>query len=83
MDDLPPVVDRVSRPVPDDAVDVALAQSGDQQAFERLYRAHVGRVYALASRMLGSEPAEEATQDAFVRAWEKLRSKLWTTNFRI
>lgn len=72
MDDLTPAVDRPSRPVPDDAVDVALAQSGDHQAFERLYRAHVGRVYALASRMLGAEPAEEATQDAFVRAWEKL-----------
>ncbi|MGD8278754.1 MAG: RNA polymerase sigma factor [Gemmatimonadota bacterium] len=72
MDDLHSVVDRVNRPVPDDAVDVALAQSGDQQAFERLYRTHVGRVYALAGRMLGAEPAEEATQDAFVRAWEKL-----------
>ena len=40
MDDPTPAVDSPSRAVPDDAVDVALAQSGDTQAFERLYRAH-------------------------------------------
>ena len=74
MDDTAPAVDSPSRPVPADAVDVALAQSGDQQAFERLYRAHVGRVYGLALRMAGAGPAEELTQDVFVRAWEKLSS---------
>jgi RNA polymerase sigma-70 factor (ECF subfamily) len=74
MDDTAPAVDSPSRPVPADAVDVALAQSGDQQAFERLYRAHVGRVYGLALRMAGPDVAEEATQDVFVRAWEKLGS---------
>lgn len=48
---------------------------GDADAFERLYRAHVGRVYALCLRMTGDErEAEERTQDAFVRAWEKLGS---------
>ena len=74
MDDTAPAVDSPSRPVPADAVDVALAQSGDQQAFERLYRAHAGRVYGLALRMAGPDVAEEATQDVFVRAWEKLSS---------
>jgi RNA polymerase sigma-70 factor (ECF subfamily) len=74
MDDTAPAVDSPSRPVPADAVDVALAQSGDQQAFERLYRVHVGRVYGLALRMAGAGPAEELTQDVFVRAWEKLSS---------
>jgi RNA polymerase sigma-70 factor (ECF subfamily) len=74
MDDPTPAVDSPSRAVPDDAVDVALAQSGDPRAFERLYRAHVGRIHGLARRMMGPEPAEEATQDAFVRAWEKLGS---------
>lgn len=53
-------------------MDVALAQSGDVQAFERLYRAHVARIHSLARRMLGPDDADEATQDAFVRAWEKL-----------
>ena len=70
MDDTAPAVDSPSRPVPADAVDVALAQSGDQQAFERLYRAHVGRVYGLALRMAGAGPAEELTQDVFVRIYQ-------------
>jgi RNA polymerase sigma-70 factor, ECF subfamily len=52
---------------------VRLAQTGDSGAFERLYELHLGRMYALSLRML-SDPqrAEEATQDIFVRAWEKL-----------
>ena len=74
MDDPTPAVDSPNRAVPDDAVDVALAQSGDTQAFERLYRSHVARVFSLARRMMGPETAEEATQDVFVRAWEKLGS---------
>ncbi len=74
MDDTAPAVDSPSRPMPADAVDVALAQSGDQQAFERLYRAHVGRVFGLALRMAGPGAVEELTQDVFVRAWEKLGS---------
>lgn len=51
------------------------AQAGDTAAFERLYRANVGRVYAVCLR-LAADPvrAEELTQDAFVRAWEKLGS---------
>jgi RNA polymerase sigma-70 factor (ECF subfamily) len=72
MDDPTPVVDSPSRPATDEAVDVALAQSGDHRAFERLYRNHAGRVYALARRMAGPDPADELTQDVFVRAWEKL-----------
>ncbi|HEU5169408.1 MAG TPA: RNA polymerase sigma factor [Gemmatimonadales bacterium] len=55
-----------------DAVEAALAASGDPHAFERLYRAHVGRVYALVRRMLSDEDADELTQDIFVRAWQKL-----------
>ena len=55
-----------------DAVEAALAASGDAHAFERLYRSHVGRVYALVRRMLDDEDADEVTQDIFVRAWQKL-----------
>ncbi len=55
--------------------DVALAASGDRRAFERLYRAHVDRVFSLCVRMCGSRTrGEELTQDVFVRAWEKLPS---------
>ncbi len=55
-----------------DLVDATLAASGDAQAFERLYRSHVARIHGLARRMLGTADADEATQDVFVRAWEKL-----------
>ena len=72
MDAPTAAVDSPPRALSDDTVDVALAQSGDTQAFERLYRAQVGRVFSLARRMMGPETAEEATQDVFVRAWEKL-----------
>jgi RNA polymerase sigma-70 factor, ECF subfamily len=55
-----------------DTEDVALAVAGDAAAFERLYRRHVGRIYGLCQHMVGSDSAEEVTQDVFVRAWEKL-----------
>lgn len=59
-------------PAEGDAIDATLAASGDAQAFERLYRAHVARVHSLARRMVGADDADELTQDVFVRAWEKL-----------
>ncbi|MDF1505076.1 RNA polymerase sigma factor [Roseisolibacter sp. H3M3-2] len=48
--------------------------AGDGAAdFAALYRAHVGRVYALCLRMTGdAAAATELTQDVFVRAWERL-----------
>jgi RNA polymerase sigma-70 factor (ECF subfamily) len=53
--------------------DVARAASGDRNAFERLYRQHVNRVFSLCARMVNDHArAEELTQDVFVRAWEKL-----------
>ncbi len=56
-----------------DFADVTLAAGGDRQAFERLYRTHVNRVYSLCARMSGSRTkGEELTQDVFVRTWEKL-----------
>jgi len=55
-----------------EAADVASAAGGDTQAFERLYRAHVGRVYSLACRLAGPSDADELTQDVFVRVWQKL-----------
>ena len=52
--------------------DVVLAIQGDTAAFERVYRAHMPRIYNLARRMAGPDAAEELTQDVFVRAWQKL-----------
>ena len=57
-----------------DAVEVALAASGDASAFARLYHRHVDRVHSLARRMIDFELADEVTQDVFVRAWEKLHT---------
>lgn len=52
--------------------DVRRAAAGDAEAFERLYRSHVGRVYALAVRMVDETQADDLTQEVFVRAWTKL-----------
>jgi RNA polymerase sigma-70 factor (ECF subfamily) len=57
-----------------DADDAVLAAAGDTRAFERLYHRHVARIHSLARRMLGGDLADEATQDVFVRVWEKLGS---------
>lgn len=54
---------------------VVRAAKGEIEAFEELYREHVGRVYVLCLRMCGDHSrAEDLTQDAFVRAWTKLGS---------
>lgn len=56
-----------------DAALVQRAREGDVGAFEQLYTAHAGRVYALALRLTADRgAARELTQDVFVRAWEKL-----------
>jgi RNA polymerase sigma-70 factor (ECF subfamily) len=57
-----------------DVDDVTRAARGDMAAFERVYLRHHGRVHALAGRMLGSDEADDATQEIFFRAWKKLGS---------
>jgi RNA polymerase sigma-70 factor (ECF subfamily) len=56
--------------------ELALARSasaGDERAFERIYAAHAGRVFALCLRMSGSRArAVELTQDVFVHIWRQL-----------
>jgi RNA polymerase sigma-70 factor (ECF subfamily) len=60
----------------DDATLVRRSLDGDMGAFEELYRGHVGRVHGAILRLVGMDRgrAEELTQDAFVRAWQKLAS---------
>ncbi len=55
-----------------ETADVKRAQDGDHEAFERLYREHVGRVFALCVRMVDEQSAEDLTQEVFIRAWNKL-----------
>lgn len=54
---------------------VLRSQNGDRKAYEQLYRANVGKVYALCLRMCGNNHlAEDLAQDAFIRAWQKIDS---------
>ncbi|MEP6897351.1 MAG: RNA polymerase sigma factor [Rhodanobacter sp.] len=57
-----------------DSDDVRAAAAGDRGAFQRLYRLHVGRVHGAVFRLAGYDHAraEDLTQDAFIRAWQKL-----------
>ena len=54
---------------------VARCRNGDLGAFEELYRAHAGRLYSLAYRMLGNPAdAEDLLQEIFLSAHRKLDS---------
>ena len=65
------------------------ARRGDEQAFEALVERHRGELHAHCYRMLGSvQDAEDALQDALVRAWRALgrfegRSSLRSWLYRI
>lgn len=53
---------------------VRAAQGGDRTAFDRLVRAHFGRIYSVLFRLVGNhEDAEDLGQECFVRAWGALR----------
>jgi RNA polymerase sigma-70 factor (ECF subfamily) len=54
---------------------IQCARKGDQTAFGRLVLAYQTPVYNLAYRMLGNaDEAEEAAQEAFLRAYTRLRT---------
>lgn len=65
-----------ARNEPEDADLVRRSAAGDTRAFETLYRRHAGRVHGAVWRLSGMNAAraEELTQEAFVRAWQKLDS---------
>ena len=54
---------------------IRLAQQGDGAAFERLYRLHSRRVYALCLRMVGNTAeAEDLAQEAFLQLFRKIHT---------
>jgi RNA polymerase sigma-70 factor, ECF subfamily len=54
---------------------IRLTQQGHAAAFERIYRSHSARVYALCLRMIGNATeAEDLTQKAFVRVFRKIHT---------
>lgn len=73
-----PANDRSMPPAPaaadPDTDDVHAAVAGDRLAFQRLYRRHVERIHGAVCRLAGYDHAraEDLTQEAFVRAWQKL-----------
>ena len=60
-------------PLPDEPAVVARAMAGDRTAFAQLVEHYLSACYGLAWRLLGdSEQAADATQDAFVHAYDAI-----------
>lgn len=60
---------------PDERALIERCRQGDLAAFEELYRAHAGRLYSVAFRLLGNAAdAEDLLQEIFLAAHRKLDS---------
>lgn len=59
---------------PDDETLARAAIGGDVRSYEAIYRRHAPRLYAVVWRLCGGHDAsaEDALQDAFVKAWRAL-----------
>jgi RNA polymerase sigma-70 factor (ECF subfamily) len=63
------------QPLPDEEAVVARAMEGDRSAFARLMEHYQSACYGLAWRLLGDpDQAADATQDAFIHAYDAIRS---------
>jgi RNA polymerase sigma-70 factor, ECF subfamily len=51
---------------------VQKAAMGDVGAFAQLVRDHSGLVYRVAGRILGSEDAQDASQEVWIRVWRNI-----------
>ena len=50
------------------------ASRGDAGAFGHLVREHSGLVYRVALRILGAQDAQDASQEAWIRAWRNIEN---------
>lgn len=50
------------------------ASRGEAGAFRQLVREHAGLVYRVALRMLGPQDAQDASQEAWIRAWRNIEN---------
>jgi RNA polymerase sigma-70 factor (ECF subfamily) len=67
---------------------IARSKEGDVGAFEQLVRRHSGRLYAVLVRFAGERAADDALQEALLRAWRSIgrfeaRSSFFTWLYRI
>ena len=70
-----PVNAGAADPLLSDTSLVTAARGGDTRAFERLYRAHSGKVMGLCLRMTRRrDVAEDCVQQTFIRAWRNLQA---------
>ena len=89
MNSFPP---KASNPVPSDAKNgpvapdlqplIRRAVAGDEEAFGEVVKAHYQSVYAVIYRMVHNvEDARELTQQAWVKAWQRLSSYHFDAKF--
>jgi len=66
-----------------DTPDVALAQSGDEAAFQRLVERHSVGVFQLAFRLTGNQSdAEDVVQETFLKVYRELKRFEARSSFR-
>jgi RNA polymerase sigma-70 factor, ECF subfamily len=53
---------------------VIRASEGDIEAFTKLVRGNSSLVYRVALRILGSENAQDASQEVWVRVWRNIKN---------
>ena len=58
----------------EDGALIARASRGDVEAFSKLVSAHSAIVRGIALRMLGSQEAQDASQEVWVRVWANIKS---------
>ena len=76
------IVNEPTRPTATDEVLVRRALTGDLSAFELLVVRHRDVVYRVAARIVGDADADDVTQDAFLRAFNRLSSFRGESPFR-
>jgi RNA polymerase sigma-70 factor (ECF subfamily) len=69
-----PMAQRLDYPSADDDALVKAAQGGDMEAFEELVARHRDKIYARAFSMMRNEDdAIDLSQEAWVKAWQRLQ----------